>query len=253
MLSISTLAESLAELNKRTGREWTESELFDLVTKNGIRLNAAPPITAETTTREFVIGDGLVEVGRKPPGHYTLAVLFPFQVAQLWASGETTTSHPKDKNYNSEGPYTFYTEPVRVTPEQVRIRAETLKMILKIWDDAQAGRGKWYVGPEWMFLPTEADTAPQAAPAQQADTEPAPGVAVPASEPPQWKMRIQIEAAAHMKTLRGSGASPTVNSIVKWMAKWCREQDVKTDSGNYPSARYLQTHVLGGAHWTPPR
>lgn len=67
-----------------------------------------------------------------------------------------------------------------------------------------------------------------------------------------WKMKVQIEAAAHFKVLRKSGASPTVHSILDKMVAWCRTNDVKTDSGIYPSSGYLRTHVLGGKHWSPP-
>jgi hypothetical protein len=80
-----------------------------------------------------------------------------------------------------------------------------------------------------------------------------PEVAVPVMEVPNWKMRIQIEAAAHMKTLRAAGASPTTHSILDRMVTWCRNNEVMTDGGIYPKAGYLRTHVLGGRHWTPPR
>lgn len=68
-----------------------------------------------------------------------------------------------------------------------------------------------------------------------------------------WKSRIQIRAAELMTTLRGSGANPTVHSILDEMVRWCRVNEVKTDSGIFPSAGYLRTHVLGGKHWTPPK
>ena len=68
-----------------------------------------------------------------------------------------------------------------------------------------------------------------------------------------WKMRVQAAAAEHWKTLRKAGANPTVSSILDWMAKWCCDNAVFTDSGINPSAGYLRTHVLGGKHWTPPR
>jgi len=111
-----------------------------------------------------------------------------------------------------------------------------------------------------------ADNVPQQAASVTADTTApppategavappgAPVVDVPVTEPTQWKMRIQMEAADHMKTLRGSGANPTVRSILERMATWCRDNEVKTDSNNFPSANYLRTHVLGGRHWQPPR
>jgi len=77
----------------------------------------------------------------------------------------------------------------------------------------------------------------------------APNAAAPLQN---WKMQIQEEAADHWRTLRKSGANPTVHSIVVRMANWCRENDVRTDGNINPKASYLRTHVLGGKHWTPP-
>lgn len=168
MLTISTIPEALAELEKHTGRAWTDSELFDVATTRGIKLHAAPPITAQTTIQEFVIGESLKEKFRSPPGHAILAVLFPWQVQQLWIIGETATNHPSDYTYKAEGEYHLFTEPVRVTREQVRISSESLNKILDAWSKAQAG--VWIAdtaqpggmrcqhGPDWMF-PTDTPAA----------------------------------------------------------------------------------------------
>ena len=83
--------------------------------------------------------------------------------------------------------------------------------------------------------------------------EPQAAPAAPPSEPGNWKMVIQAEAAARFKRLRAAGSSPVVYSILDDMVMWCRANDVKTDGGVFPSAGYLRTHVLGGKHWTPPR
>jgi len=132
MLTISTIPEALAALAEQTGRAWTDSELFDLVANNGIDLHAAPPITAQTTIQKFVLGVGLVEKFRSPPGHSRLAVLFPWQVGQLWLSGETMATHT-ERHDEIEGEHQWFTEPVRVTREQIRIKAATLNKILNIW------------------------------------------------------------------------------------------------------------------------
>jgi hypothetical protein len=67
-----------------------------------------------------------------------------------------------------------------------------------------------------------------------------------------WKMQIQSEATRMFKSLRNAGAQPKVHSIIDDLAKWCRNNNVKTASGVYPSAGYIRTHVLSGKHWTPP-
>lgn len=173
MLSISTLPEALVVLEKHTGRAWTNSELFDIATTHNIKLNAAAPITAQTTIQRFVIGKGLVEIFRSPPGHSLLAVLFPWQVGQLWISGETTTRHPKEQGI--EGDYYWFIEPIQVTREHVRIGAGTLTKILTIWetaqsgpwipDTSQAGGGKYHWGPNWIFPSVTPTPIPVIAPA----------------------------------------------------------------------------------------
>lgn len=67
-----------------------------------------------------------------------------------------------------------------------------------------------------------------------------------------WKMLIQIEATDLFKRLRNAGASPTVRSTVDTLAKWCRDNNIKTDGGIFPCANYLRVHVLSGKHWKPP-
>lgn len=150
MLTISTIPEALIELENQTGRVWTDSELFDVATKCNIELHAAPPITAQTSLQEFVDGQGLVEKMRMPAGHAALAVLFPWQVGQLWLSHETVTSHPSDHDKHT-GKYKVFTEPVKVTREQVRIKSATLKKILQIWKSAQTDKELRHRYPEWMF------------------------------------------------------------------------------------------------------
>jgi hypothetical protein len=97
-----------------------------------------------------------------------------------------------------------------------------------------------------------------AAPAQTTATlapapeEPANDDAAPRPAVPNWKMLIQAEATAYCLRLRKAGANPTKNSILEPMVNWCRDNNVKTDGGIYPSDGYLRTHVLGGKHWDVP-
>lgn len=136
----------------------------------------------------------------------------------------------------------------------------------------------------WVAPPENAEPAPAVVvpESEQADTQASPVVTVSASaaavsvvpvaepnssteepikpikpvptapSPPTWKMRIQIEAADYWRTLRKSGANPTVKSILPRMVKWCQDNDVKTDGRINPREGYLRTHVLAGKHWTPP-
>jgi hypothetical protein len=52
--------------------------------------------------------------------------------------------------------------------------------------------------------------------------------------------------------LRSSGANPTKHSIVEPMARWRRDNNVRTTHGIHPSEGYLYAHVLGGKHWEVP-
>lgn len=109
----------------------------------------------------------------------------------------------------------------------------------------------------------EAITSASYAPEREQATSPAqdgePGQ-VPAAEPEMeskpaefgWKATVQAEAAALWIRIRKSGGTPKVFNIVDKMATWCRQNEVKTDDGVYPSAGYLRVHVLSSKHWTPP-
>ena len=162
MLTISTIPEALLKLDKSTGRVWTDSELFDIAVTHRTHLNAAPPITAAYTRTEFVIGLGMVEKFRSPPGHAALAVLFPYQTRQLWLSGETETTQVHEQHYEA-GKFCFFNEPVRVTRERVRITAESLRKILSLWSRAQSGQEPPHRGPKWMF-PVVLESAATSAP-----------------------------------------------------------------------------------------
>lgn len=94
---------------------------------------------------------------------------------------------------------------------------------------------------------------PSATPAFAADiVEPVMDGSATLPAVPNWKMLIQAEAAELFLRLLASGANPTPHSLVKPMAKWCRDNEIKTDGNINPSEGYIRTHVLGGFHWTPP-
>nr|WP_314899146.1 hypothetical protein [uncultured Deefgea sp.] len=65
-----------------------------------------------------------------------------------------------------------------------------------------------------------------------------------------WKMRIQAEAALRWTASLEVGAKPTKQGMAPELAKWCRENEIKTDKTNYPTATYIQRHVLQS--WNPP-
>lgn len=84
------------------------------------------------------------------------------------------------------------------------------------------------------------------------------GINAPAESAPKsddkvtsnWILLVQSEAATLWRKLKGMNCSPTKNNIKADLAKICREKEIKTDHGIYPTADYIYRHVLGG--WTPP-
>jgi len=65
-----------------------------------------------------------------------------------------------------------------------------------------------------------------------------------------WILLIQAEAARRWTTLRRSGANPTKLNILDDLARWCRENGVKTRTNINPSAEYIYRHAL--RTWVPP-
>lgn len=132
MLSIFSIGEALDYLSQETRRSWSESEFFDFVTSRNISLHAVAPRTATTTVQRFEPGKGLIEIARLSPGRSLLAVVFAWQLAEIWMRGETYTSHPSDHDL-IEGEYKFFVEPVRVIREDIRIRSESMARVLELF------------------------------------------------------------------------------------------------------------------------
>ena len=147
MLRYSKIGEALAFLSDQTGRTWTESELFELATYLELDLTAVAPASARTVILTLKPGEGLVEEWRSPPGHALFAVLFPFQVMQIWMRGETTTMHPLDHAALHFKPKMFV-EPIHVMPADVRISSAVLQRMVSAWQDALRGEEEY--GPYWM-------------------------------------------------------------------------------------------------------
>jgi hypothetical protein len=69
-----------------------------------------------------------------------------------------------------------------------------------------------------------------------------------------WKHLVHIEATALCIRLYRSGANPSRSDLAKNLELWCSKNNIKTDSGNFPSNGYLRTHILGSREWRfPPK
>ena len=129
MLNFSTLSEALAELKSQTGKEWSDSELFDCAVTNGLDLHAAPPVNVRITASEWVLGRGRVSATRD---RWHLAVLDPARVGQLWLAGETSTVQAFIPN-KPEELWCEFSEPVRVTRAEVRLQDRTILRMIELY------------------------------------------------------------------------------------------------------------------------
>lgn len=65
-----------------------------------------------------------------------------------------------------------------------------------------------------------------------------------------WKLIIQRHAYKVWQRELDYGGTPSVSNTKDEIAKWCVDNDVRTDSGNvHPTAEYLRSHVLSSKHW----
>ena len=84
------------------------------------------------------------------------------------------------------------------------------------------------------------------------DADPAGMKIKQSAEPPldHWKLRIQRQACLVWQRVFDYGGTPSVSNTKNEIAKWCVDNDVRTDSGNvHPTAEYIRTHVLSSNHW----
>ena len=69
-----------------------------------------------------------------------------------------------------------------------------------------------------------------------------------------WKVLVQIEATALCTRLYRSGANPSRSDLAKNLELWCSKNNIKTETGIFPSKGYIRNHVLGSKEWRfPPK
>lgn len=226
------LPEALAWLSEETGRQWTDSELFQVCVNRGVPLHAAPPLEAQCVVLEMN-PDNLSDVRVAMRLGWRKAILHPWRIGQLWQIGETEPAPdlPEASDSNQHR-WAVFDPPVRVTREHLAIELESLGRVARLWRKAEAAARRPQQSAPSGALPTDGPVA--------------------GDEIPHWKMQVQAEAAAYWLRLRKSGANPTRGSIRPHLLRWCKENNVKTPGGINPSDGYLRTHVLSGKHWTPP-
>ena len=68
-----------------------------------------------------------------------------------------------------------------------------------------------------------------------------------------WRNAVRAEAWEKWVKIRAENGTPTLENVSTYLARWCDENEVKTDTGKVPRASYLKIHVIDGKHWGPPR
>jgi hypothetical protein len=77
------------------------------------------------------------------------------------------------------------------------------------------------------------------------------GEQVENAEPSSWVSKVQTQAAILFERYRRVGAQPSKNSIAPDLARWCKENDIRTPTGVHPSAETIKRWALG-RRWKSP-
>lgn len=125
LLQLNELPEALAWLHEQTGEEWTASRFLEYACRSGTRLHAAPPLDASYDIWVFEAGG--MRKALKGLG-WAMALLHPIHIAQLQQCKQTETVHVAGHDY--EDRYSWFSEPVRVTLDNLRISENALASIL---------------------------------------------------------------------------------------------------------------------------
>lgn len=235
MLTISTIPEALAELDKQTGRTWTESELFDVATTHGIELHAAVPSTARVRVRAFA-GDGeLIEDTEVQAGEFfLLAQLISSQVPPLLIRGESLVSavescapfHMTLADVYNPGRNVSetcnFTEPLRITRDDVRIKSESLEKILAL------------LGTEH----TESSAAVKVE-------------AVPNKSPngDDWKVQARVIADECFDRDTANNCRDSLSGYSKRVMELMQKREIKGPRGIIDNANTVMREALQGGKW----
>lgn len=65
-----------------------------------------------------------------------------------------------------------------------------------------------------------------------------------------WMMLIQEQAAIIWREWRAVKGNPTKHAIKDDLARWCRDNNIETSRGSFPSGDYIYRHVIRA--WNPP-
>ena len=229
-----TIAEAAKFIKSATGEAVTEAQILDWGTQGLYRLHLAIEhcnIRPIGETENIQVRDSITELRLSSGQAAILGRGERVGVSACWHNG-VACNFVRRSTYDSSW-----------RPDSVSFGAAGLVLL----------------GAELAAFTASIAKPPQTAPATDTAT-PAPveplvtasdGTA-PLPAVPNWKMLIQAEAAELFLRLLASGANPTPHSLVKPMANWCRDNEIKTDGNINPSEGYIRTHVLGGGHWTPP-
>ncbi len=154
------LTDALDSLSAATGHCWTRFDFFLLVLHCAVQLRAIVPADARTVLYPSGMFDG--SPPQIAPMHRHLAIVYPFQVRELWTEGRTQTDQPWFQNASERGSE-WFEEPVQVDFDNVRIPRSLLHYLVALWNAEKRSAAPLSNLPEWLWHATQkadAKTAP---------------------------------------------------------------------------------------------
>ncbi len=136
MLKQFKLQEALDWLSSKTGRTWSDSELFQSCVDHHVSLRVVPPLDAGVAVIRLFPSDGplINDVVRRMGWHP--GVLYPFNVGQLWQIGEAEP-HPVLRQPLEDGRMAVFDPPFRARRDHLAIEIDSLKRVLEAWTTAE--------------------------------------------------------------------------------------------------------------------
>ena len=219
-----TLEEAAEAMTERTGRNWTARQILGCAERHEIQVIA--PIGHAVTYIREAPDQGRTDLVFAPAG--SLPPLSAAAIRGLLLTGTTTAT-----GWDERGTVVFEGESVPVWKPAFRLAP----------------------GHKAPAVTLSGCRVSAAGVMQLAEPEPSAEPVPPVDEAPpleDWKMRVQAEAAAHWLHLRKLHCNPTKNGIRPHLAKWCRENNIRTSgpSGVHPSEGYIKNVLI---KWNSPR
>jgi len=68
-----------------------------------------------------------------------------------------------------------------------------------------------------------------------------------------WRNAVRAEAWEQWVKILAENGTPTLQNVSEYLAAWCAQMNIRTDTDRTPQASYIKTHVICAKYWVPPR